>query len=211
MPAADYLSFLRLLLVPLIWLVALQGQSRLVGVGLIAAGVTDALDGYLARRLGQVSTRGARLDAIADIVLLVSAAAWLQLLHPEIARDNGALLATTAALYACGVAAAVIAFRRVVDPSQLTSKIAGGALYTFAVITLLTGGYEPLLLRLALLALIVSSVESIVTAIRTIQARGIASSNRSQAPQPSKDVASSPSPITSIASSATPTANDTGP
>src|SRR5438874_13316847 len=92
MAAADYLSFLRLLLVPLIWLVALQGQSRLVGVGLIAAGVTDALDGYLARRLGQVSTRGARLDAIADIVLLVSAAAWLQLLHPDIARDNGALL-----------------------------------------------------------------------------------------------------------------------
>ena len=211
MPAADYLSFLRLLLVPLIWLVALQGQSRLVGVGLIAAGVTDALDGYLARRLGQVSTRGARLDAIADIVLLVSAAAWLQLLHPDIARDNGALLATTAALYACGVAAALIAFRRVVDPSQLTSKIAGGALYTFAVITLLTGGYEPLLLRLALLALIVSSVESIVTAIRTIQARGIASSNRSQAPQASNDVASNPSPITSITSSATPTANDTGP
>ena len=211
MPAADYLSFLRLLLVPLIWLVALQGQSRLVGIGLIAAGVTDALDGYLARRLGQVSTRGARLDAIADIVLLVSAAAWLQLLHPEIVRDNGALLATTAALYACGVAAALIAFRRVVDPSQLTSKIAGGALYTFAVITLLTGGYEPLLLRLALLALIVSSVESIVTAMRTIQVRGIASSNRSQAPQASNDVASSPSPITSIASSATPTANDTGP
>ena len=211
MPAADYLSFLRLLLVPLIWLVALQGQSRLVGVGLIAAGVTDALDGYLARRLGQVSTRGARLDAIADIVLLVSAAAWLQLLHPEIARDNGALLATTAALYACGVAAALIAFRRVVDPRQLTSKIAGGALYTFAVITLLMGGYEPLLLRLALLALIVSSVESIVTAIRTIQARGIASSNRSQAPQASNDVASNPSPITSIASSATPTANETGP
>ena len=209
MSAADCLTFSRLLLVPFIWLLALQGQGRLVGFGLIVAGATDVLDGYLARRLGQVSTRGARLDAIADIVLLVSAAAWLQLLHPEIARDNGALLATTAALYACGVAAAVIAFRRVVDPSQLTSKIAGGALYAVALFTLLTGDYEPLLLRLALLALTVSSMESIVTAIRTIQARGIASSNRSQAPQASNDVASNPSPITSIASSATPTANDT--
>src|SRR5436190_20064732 len=128
MPAADYLSFLRLLLVPLIWLVALQGQSRLVGVGLIAAGVTDALDGYLARRLGQVSTRGARLDAIADIVLLVSAAAWLQLLRPDIARDDGPLLLVAAGLYACGVAADLVAFRRAVDPRQLSSKIAGGAL-----------------------------------------------------------------------------------
>src|SRR5438128_10203199 len=106
MPAADYLSFLRLLLVPLIWLVALQGQSRLVGVGLIAAGVTDAMDGYLARRLGQVSTSGARLDAIADIVLLVAAAAWLQLLHPDVVRDDGALLAATPALYPRGCVAA---------------------------------------------------------------------------------------------------------
>jgi phosphatidylglycerophosphate synthase len=211
MSAADCVTFLRLLLVPFIWLLALQGQGRLVGFGLILAGVTDVLDGYLARRLGQVSTRGARLDAVADLTLLVSAAGWLQLLHPEIARDNGALLATTAALYAGGVAAGLIVFRRVVDPRQLTSKIAGGSLYVFAVITLLTGDYEPLLLRLALLALIVSSVESIVTAIRTIQASGIASSNRSQAPQASNDVASSPSPITSIPTSAMPTANEIRP
>jgi phosphatidylglycerophosphate synthase len=211
MSAADCVTFLRLLLVPFIWLLALQGQGRLVGFGLILAGVTDVLDGYLARRLGQVSTRGARLDAVADLTLLVSAAGWLQLLHPEIARDNGALLATTAALYAGGVTAGLIVFRRVVDPRQLTSKIAGGSLYVFAVITLLTGDYEPLLLRLALLALIVSSVESIVTAIRTIQASGIASSNRSQAPQASNDVASSPSPITSIPTSAMPTANEIRP
>src|SRR2546421_2538278 len=112
MPAADHLTFLRLLLVPLIWLVALQGQGRLVGLGLIVAGVTDALDGYLARRLGQVSTRGARLDAIADIVLLASAAAWLQLLHPHIARDTGPLLVVAAGLYACGVGTGLGAFGR---------------------------------------------------------------------------------------------------
>jgi len=211
MSAADCLTLSRLLLVPFIWLLALQGQGRLVGFGLIGAGLTDVLDGYLARRLGQVSTHGGRLDAIADLVLLVSAAAWLQLLHPEIARDNGSLLAAAAALYAGGVATGVIVFRRVVDPRQLTSKIAGGALYMFGVITLLTGDYEPLLLRLALLALIVSSVESIIAAIRTIHASGIASSNRSQAPQASNDVASSPSPITSIPTSAMPTANEIRP
>ena len=211
MSVADYLTLLRLLLVPFIWLLALQGQGRLVGLGLIAAGVTDALDGYLARRLGQVSTRGARLDAIADIVLLVSAAAWLQLQHPQIAREEGATLAVAATAYASGLMAGLLAFRRVVDPRQLSSKIAGGALYAFALFTLLTGDYEPLLLRLALLALVVSSIESIVTAIRTIQASGIARSSRSQAPQASNDVASRTSPLTSIVTSATPTASDTGP
>ena len=76
MSAADWLSSLRLMLVPLIWIPALQGHGRLVGLGLIAAGATDVLDGYLARRRGEVAPRGARLDAIADIVLLVSAAGW---------------------------------------------------------------------------------------------------------------------------------------
>lgn len=211
MSAADGLTCLRLLIVLLVWPLAMSGQGRLVGLGLVAAGVTDVLDGYLARRLGQASPRGARLDAIADTVLLVSAAAWLQLLHPEIASDNGALLAATAAIYAGGVAAGVIVFRRLVDPRLLTSKIAGGALYAFALITLLTGDYEPLLLRLALLVLMVSSLESVVTAIRTIQVRGIASSKRSQAPQASNDVASSASPATSMPNSAMPTASESRP
>jgi phosphatidylglycerophosphate synthase len=211
MSAADALTCLRLLLVALIWPLALGGHGRLVGLGLIAAGLTDVLDGYLARRLGQASERGARLDAIADTVLLVSVAAWLQLLHPEIARDNGALLVAVAAAYAAGVAASLIGFHRVVDPHQLTSKIAGAALYAFALITLLTAVYEPLPLRVALFALTVSSIESVLTAIRTIQARGITRSTRSQAPQASNDVASSPRPMTSIPSSAMPNANEIRP
>lgn len=211
MSAADALTWLRLLLVALIWPLAAGGQGTVVGLGLIAAGLTDALDGYVARRLGQASMRGARLDAIADTVLLASVAAWVQLLHPEISRESGALLAAVAAIYAAGVAASLIGSRRMVDPRQLTSKIAGAALYAFALITLLTGAYEPLLLRLALFALTVSSIESVFAAIRTIQARGTESSKRSQAPQASKDVASSPSPIASIPNSAMPTANEIRP
>ena len=215
---ADALTCLRLLLVLLIWPLALQGHGRLVGLGLIGAGVTDFLDGYVARRLGQSSPRGARLDGIADIVLLLSAAAWLEVLHPEIMRENVGLLVAAAALYAGGVAAGWIAFRRVVDPRQLASKIAGGLLYLFAITSLLTGAYEPLLLRIAVLALMISSVEGIIAAVgrrlaesRTIQAKGIASNTRSHAPHASNGVASNASPITSIPSSPIPTTNDSEP
>jgi phosphatidylglycerophosphate synthase len=215
---ADALTFLRLLLVLLIWPLAIQGHGLLVGLGLIAAGVTDFLDGYVARRSGQASPRGARLDAVADLVLLLSAAAWLEVLQPQIVRENVGLLGAAAALYAGGVAAAWIAFRRVVDPRQISSKIAGGLLYLFAVTALLTGAYEPLLLRVAVLALMISSVEGIIAAVgrrraesRTIQAKGIASKTRSHAPQASNGVASNASPITSIPSSATPMTNDSEP
>ncbi|TMC69202.1 MAG: CDP-alcohol phosphatidyltransferase family protein [Chloroflexi bacterium] len=63
---ADAVTWLRLLLLPVIWVLAMLGHGRLVGAGLVLAGVTDFLDGYLARRLGQESSAGARLDAIAD-------------------------------------------------------------------------------------------------------------------------------------------------
>jgi phosphatidylglycerophosphate synthase len=42
---ADALTSLRLLLVPLTVVLALLGLGRLVGVGLVVAGLTDFLDG----------------------------------------------------------------------------------------------------------------------------------------------------------------------
>lgn len=61
------LSGLRLLLVPAIgWLLATGASDRLAVVLLVIAGFTDWLDGYLARRLNQVSQVGVLLDPLAD-------------------------------------------------------------------------------------------------------------------------------------------------
>jgi phosphatidylglycerophosphate synthase len=202
--AADWLSAARVLLVLLIWPLALVGQGRLVGLGLILAGATDVLDGYLARRTGP-SVHGARLDAIADILVVVSAAAWLQILVPGILRDNLALLGITAAAYAASMAVSFVTFGRLVDPRQLSSKVAGATLYGFALVTLIASAYYPLLLRLAALALILASLETILrAATATIQARGSASKQRSHKPQAPNDVGSMASPMTSTTSSPAP-------
>ena len=66
MSGADWISAARLLLVPILWPLAVTGHGRLVGVGLLVAGLTDFLDGRVARRSGHESRHGARLDAIAD-------------------------------------------------------------------------------------------------------------------------------------------------
>jgi cardiolipin synthase len=61
------LSVLRLLGVPLfLWLVLGPHQDAWAFVLLAVSGATDWLDGYLARRLGQVSRIGALLDPLAD-------------------------------------------------------------------------------------------------------------------------------------------------
>jgi cardiolipin synthase len=62
----------RILLVPVVvWAIA-SGAMLVAFVLFLAAGVSDAVDGYLAKRFGQTSELGAYLDPLADKVLIVS-------------------------------------------------------------------------------------------------------------------------------------------
>ena len=233
MRVADALTGTRLMLIPVLWSAALYGNGRLVGVGLLVAGATDFLDGYLARRLGQESRSGARLDSLADNLLLISAVAWIQLLHPELLRASTLLVVTAFGLYLASLAVGLVKFRRLGNLHLYSSRAAGGALYSFALITLITGGYGPLLLWLAATTFIVSSVEtllgqllfsgvdenmgSVLLARRrraestNIHAIGSARKQRSHAPQAAKVVGSSASPNRSMPTSAAPNANEIRP
>jgi cardiolipin synthase len=71
------LSVVRILLTPVFLLALWQGRPDVAWVLFVAAGVSDGLDGILARILRQRSVLGAMLDPIADKVLLVSAFAGL--------------------------------------------------------------------------------------------------------------------------------------
>src|SRR5262249_1279215 len=109
---ADWLTFSRFALSIALWPAALIGQAQILGFGLILAAVPAARGGRGAGLGGEVSARGARLDAAADMLLMLSAAAWLEMLHPEIAKSVGPFLAAVAALYAVALAASMAVFRR---------------------------------------------------------------------------------------------------
>jgi CDP-diacylglycerol--glycerol-3-phosphate 3-phosphatidyltransferase/cardiolipin synthase len=76
-----FLTWLRIALIPLMagvfylpagWLTS--AQTNLIATALFgAAAVTDWLDGYLARRLGQTSAFGAFLDPVADKLMVAAA------------------------------------------------------------------------------------------------------------------------------------------
>jgi phosphatidylglycerophosphate synthase len=222
----DWFTGIRFLLIPAIVWLGLAGQGRLVGAALILAGLTDFLDGYLARRLGQQTAHGAWLDSLADSLLLVAAAASLEILHPRILRENTLLIAATLIVFAASVVLGLIKFRKLGNLHLYSSKVAGGLLYSFAVLTLLMGAYEPPLLTVAAGALIASSAETLVAQllassvneemgsvllalsrradVATIQDIGSASKERSQTPQPLNVVANNATPIASSTSSAAP-------
>lgn len=103
----NLITLLRLVMAPaVVWLI-LDGQSAAAFWLFIAAGVSDALDGLIAKRFDQTTQLGAYLDPVADKALLVGIyvtlgisgelPAWLVLL--VVSRDmlivGGVLLSFT--------------------------------------------------------------------------------------------------------------------
>ena len=70
---ANQLTLLRMGLAPLLVVLVLQGRMGWALGVFVVAGVTDALDGLIARLGGQQTTLGAMLDPVADKVLMTSA------------------------------------------------------------------------------------------------------------------------------------------
>jgi cardiolipin synthase len=70
--AANQLTILRMLLIPAFVILLLYGHSGWALVSFLVAGITDLLDGLIARMAGQKTTLGAWLDPMADKLLLVT-------------------------------------------------------------------------------------------------------------------------------------------
>lgn len=62
----NFLSLLRIVLAFFLYINIRSHEPIIASWILIAAGITDFLDGYLARRLGQISALGGLLDPLAD-------------------------------------------------------------------------------------------------------------------------------------------------
>ncbi|ACQ80547.1 CDP-alcohol phosphatidyltransferase [Beutenbergia cavernae DSM 12333] len=79
----NLLSFARLALLPVFAWLLLTDRTGAAIVVLAVLGSTDWLDGYLARRLGQVTLLGERLDPLADrisVIVVGLTLAWAGLL-----------------------------------------------------------------------------------------------------------------------------------
>ena len=63
----------RILLVPIVvWAISTPGAMWIAFVLFVAAGVSDAVDGFLAKRFAMTTELGAYLDPLADKALIVS-------------------------------------------------------------------------------------------------------------------------------------------
>jgi len=83
---ANQLTLLRMLLIPAFIVLIIEGERGWALSVFALAGITDALDGVIARRWGKKTTLGAWLDPMADKLMLVSA--FIVLTLPNLGLAN---------------------------------------------------------------------------------------------------------------------------
>ncbi len=119
----NFFSALRIALMPAVLLVAVGG-SRPWFIGLVTVALlTDALDGFFARRLNAFSEFGRKLDSAGDYVTMITGTAGIALLWPEhMRRELPWVIAGFAAFFAV-VVYGLVAFGRLLTYHTWLAKI----------------------------------------------------------------------------------------
>lgn len=158
----NILTTIRILLLPVLWGLALLGQSVTLGWVLLVAFFTDSVDGPIARMTGQVSAFGSKFDSIADALLGVSAAIWLVMFQPELFIDNLVLCIAVVATYLTFQLIGLIKFRRLANLHLYSTKITTVVFALFVVHALITGQYNQFFFTITCVLGIIAALEGIV-------------------------------------------------
>ena len=139
----NMLSISRLLLIPALaipsFLMADESQARHVFlVMFIIIGVTDKLDGTIARYLNQTSHLGAKLDTMADMVFYPLITIWLYRFAPEVVDGWWTLVFLLAGLFFAKMILGKIKFGEIPVFHTIGGKTFAASLFFFMIVAILS-------------------------------------------------------------------------
>lgn len=135
----NLLTLVRILLIPvfvIVFIAPTPDRSLLAAAIFAVAAVTDLLDGYIARRTGQVTKLGKLLDPIADKLLVLSA--LILLVNIDRVSALAAILVIARELAVTGIRA-IAAGERLIIAAEVTGKYKM-ALQVVAIVLLILEG-----------------------------------------------------------------------
>jgi cardiolipin synthase len=137
---ANQLTMLRMLLIPVFAILVIYDYLGSALAVFVTAGLTDMLDGIIARRAGQKTTLGTWLDPMADKLLLTTTFVILTLPLPHLANRLPLWLTVLMISRDVGIVATVAIVnlavgRRTFNPSML-GKVATATFIATGVVTL---------------------------------------------------------------------------
>ena len=158
----NLLSGFRLVLVPVLWVCAGLKLSRYIGLGLTVSFLTDYLDGLIARKFNMVTALGAKLDSLADDLMLMSVIAWAFMLRREIVTDHMFLVLAGDGGYGLTMLLSWWKFQQFGSNLHLYTHKASAVMgYLFLIHAFLFDGYHHGLFYLVIGVFILAQVETI--------------------------------------------------
>ncbi len=160
-PVPNLITGARIACAPVLLWLALAGQERVFGLVLIAALLSDIVDGLVARLCRATSTLGARLDSLADALLFPVAAVGAWVFHAASLRPHAWLFVAVVTLALAEVVAALWRYGRLSSFHTYLSRASAYALGIF-VGGLFVFGFVPWLMWVAVVLAVAASVEEFV-------------------------------------------------
>ncbi|VAW64511.1 CDP-diacylglycerol--glycerol-3-phosphate 3-phosphatidyltransferase [hydrothermal vent metagenome] len=152
-------SFIRILMAPVLFVLALNQQPVwFLGI-LIFSEFTDILDGFLARKLHQVTRLGAQLDSWGDFIIYSSTAICAWILWPETVKQHPLPISLIIASFTLPVILGLIKFRTLTSYHTWSVKIAVAT--TIIAYLLLFSGVLDWPINLAAVACLYAALEEI--------------------------------------------------
>lgn len=157
----NLISASRTFAVPILLWFASRGWQDAFAWGLLLAGCSDILDGWLARRYGWTSKLGAMLDSISDILLSVTALVGLWIFHRVTLI---ALWPTFAAICAMWFVVHLAALLRYGKPASFHTRLTQAGLVGFGIFVLLMFfyGFVPWYFYLIAALCLLAGIENLI-------------------------------------------------
>ncbi len=180
----NIISMLRILLSPLLLLLAWQDKATLFLFLFFIALLSDALDGYLARRLQQTSELGSRLDSYGDLALFLPLPLEAWWLWPDLVLRELPFIGAAIAGLLVPLLIGWLKFRRLTSYHTYGAKIAAVLLALAIPLLLLGGAAWPF--RAAVLVFLLAEIEEVLITLRLARYRSNVPSLR-HLPSPGKE------------------------
>lgn len=159
----NLVSSIRILMAPVMLILAIQHQAMWFFIAMLFSAFTDVLDGFLARRLNQVSALGSKLDSWGDFIVYSTLAVSAWIMWPDIVRLEWLSAAIILISFTLPVLVGLAKFHAVVSYHTWSAKLA--VLLTFIGYILLFSGLNSWMFRLAAVVCLYAAIEEIIISL----------------------------------------------
>jgi CDP-diacylglycerol--glycerol-3-phosphate 3-phosphatidyltransferase len=166
---ANLLSAFRLIAAPFLLYLAWTGRPRLFLALLALALLSDAIDGFVARRLQVKSELGSRLDSWGDLVTFLLVPLYVWWLWPDIIRREAGFVLLVLAAFVIPVAVGLLKFRQLTSYHTWSAKATAVLLSVAVFVLIIVDISWPF--RCAAVLLCLSGLEEIAITLRLPELR----------------------------------------